>query len=200
MLRDAVNARRAQQAAEQEQLEAARRQAEEQARRQAEEDARRREREAGAGGVEAGGGRSGAGGGEPVDSGGGGLSPVVFFVGAGLTAVAAGLLVWSGLDTMGKNDDYEAYATSPGATFDRARALYDDAAGAQTRTNVFLGVTAGLAIGTGVLLLLTDWGDSESSPAGAAARRGARAAAGPHLVPSLALAPGGGVAALGGRF
>jgi hypothetical protein len=70
-----------------------------------------------------------------------GISPAWFAVGAGLTAVAGGFLVASGVDTLGKHSDYVAFKTSdPGP-----------GQGAQTRTNVLVGVTAALGVATAAI-------------------------------------------------
>ena len=75
-----------------------------------------------------------------------------------------GLTIWSGLDAQNLNSSYETYATSPGATRGEAKAMYDDVVSAETRTNIFIGVTAGLAATAVVLAIFTDWGGSEDSP------------------------------------
>lgn len=71
------------------------------------------------------------------------------WIGAGLTAVAGGVLVWSGLDTLSARDAYVANPTESG---------YNDGVGRETRTNVLIGVTATLGVATAVgALLFTDW-------------------------------------------
>lgn len=103
-----------------------------------------------------------------VDAGAGpsGLSPSIFWIGLGVTGVMGGLTLWSGLDTQSANDDYEQYTRQSDAVFERGQELYDDAKGRQDRTNVFLGLTAALAVGTGVIAALTDFsGSGEASPA-----------------------------------
>jgi hypothetical protein len=78
------------------------------------------------------------------------LHPAIFFVGAGLTATAGGLLIWSGLDTNGARDDFDAAPT---------RAGLDDGLSRQLRTNVLIGVTAGLGVTTAALgIFATEWG------------------------------------------
>jgi hypothetical protein len=70
-----------------------------------------------------------------------GISPAWFAVGAGLTAVAGGFLVASGVDTLGKHSDYVGFKTAdpgPGQA-------------AQTRTNVLVGVTAALGVATAAI-------------------------------------------------
>jgi tetratricopeptide (TPR) repeat protein len=95
---------------------------------------------------------------------GGGLPPLVFIAGAALTAIAAGLVVWSGLDTSSLNDDYETFAMAPGADFAGAKAHFDDAHAAQARTNILIGVAGAVAAGTVVLAILTDWGGGDEEP------------------------------------
>ncbi len=101
----------------------------------------------------------------------GGWSPVVFFVGAGVTAVVGGVTIWSGVDTI----------NNPGA--DRVReecgtqgescALYQDGLSKQRRTNILAGVTAGVGIATILVgVLATDWsGGKDASSSEAKLRR-----------------------------
>ena len=78
-----------------------------------------------------------------------GWSPIVVAVGGGLTAVAAGFLVWSGVDTLGQRSAFDASPT---------QANLDAGKSDQLRTNVLLGVTLGLAVATGVVaIFLVDW-------------------------------------------
>ncbi len=113
------------------------------------------------------------------DEGGGGLPPVVFISAAAVTAVFAGITIWSGLDTSSLNDDYLATTTA-----DDAKTALDDAESAQTRTNVLLGVTVGAAAVTGVLAVLTNWsGDTEERP-----------------VASIGISPDGAMATVRGAF
>lgn len=78
----------------------------------------------------------------------GGLSPAFFLTGLGLTAVAGGILIWSGLDTLGGVDEYEA---------DPTEARLAEGQDKELRTNILIGVTAGLGVVTAALLLFTDW-------------------------------------------
>lgn len=90
-----------------------------------------------------------------------GLPPLYTYVGIGVTTALAGATIWSGVDT--RND--------PGRDVVEARCLdlgescpeYQDGLDKQRRTNVLLGVTAGCALATGVVALLTDWNGSEQS-------------------------------------
>ncbi len=78
-----------------------------------------------------------------------GWSPVVVAVGGGLTAVAAGFLVWSAVDTLNQRSTFDASPT---------QANLDSGKSDQLRTNVLLGVTLGLAVLTGVVaIFLVDW-------------------------------------------
>ena len=100
-----------------------------------------------------------------------GLSPAWFWAGLGLSAVAGGLSVASGLDTLAKHDDFMSGVTDSSVA---GRA-------AQTRTNVLLGVTGAFGLSTAALgLFAVRW---RSAPARA---------------PALVLQPGG--ATLAGRF
>jgi tetratricopeptide (TPR) repeat protein len=124
-----------------------------------------------------------------------GWPPTIFFVGAGLTAVAGGITVWSGIDTVNNPgaDKVEDECRGQGDSC----ALYQEGLSKQRRTNILIGVTAGLGVATLVVgLFATDWsgGKSASAPAEAAKR----------LRPGVAMAPwasldGGGLQAVG-RF
>jgi hypothetical protein len=79
------------------------------------------------------------------------LHPAVFFVGLGLTAGAGGVLAWSGIDTLGAYDDYEAAPTQSGL---------DDGRDRQLRTNILIGVTAGLGAATAAVgIFATEWSE-----------------------------------------
>jgi hypothetical protein len=110
------------------------------------------------------------------------FGPAVFITGAALTAIGAGFTVWSGIDTV----------NNPGA--DRVKAecsagksdcpnLYQTGRNAQTRTNVLVGVTSGVAALTAIVgLFFTQW-----SPA--VATVGTHAAPPPRLLPVLGIGP-----------
>ena len=114
------------------------------------------------------------------------FGPAVFFVGLGLTAVAGGILIWSGIDTI----------NNPGADAVRQQCvgqgpscpLYQQGLSSQTRTNVLIGVTSGLGLLTFVTVFLTQW----SSPKHEAATA--------HVVPVFDVTPQGGQLGLIGRF
>ncbi|MEZ4409556.1 MAG: hypothetical protein R3A52_24250 [Polyangiales bacterium] len=97
------------------------------------------------------------------------LPPAVFWSGLAATAVAGGVLVWSGLDTLSARDAYAQQPTESG---------YNDGVGRETRTNVLIGVTAALGVATAVVgVFFTEWGGGRSGasawvaplPGGAAA-------------------------------
>ncbi len=84
------------------------------------------------------------------------FGPAVFFVGLGLTAVAGGVLVWSGIDTI----------NNPGADVVKQKCVglgetcpeYQDGRAKQLRTNVMIGVTSGLGALTLITgIFLTQW-------------------------------------------
>ncbi|MDB4947214.1 MAG: hypothetical protein JWP97_6748 [Labilithrix sp.] len=77
------------------------------------------------------------------------LPPAVFYVGAGLTVVAGGLALASAIDTSSQKSAFDN---------ERSQANLDLGREKQTRTNILLGVTGGLAVVTGVTaLVLVDW-------------------------------------------
>ncbi|MBM4362608.1 MAG: hypothetical protein FJ104_07995 [Deltaproteobacteria bacterium] len=86
----------------------------------------------------------------------GGLPPLVFWIGAGVTGVLAGVSIWSGVDAM----------NNPGkeAVRERCRGLgescpeYQEGLDAEFRTNLLWGGTAVAGVATGVVgALLVDW-------------------------------------------
>jgi len=93
------------------------------------------------------------------------LSPVVFFIAAGVTVAAGGATVWSGIDT-NNNPGVDEVRRQCAGKDDTCQA-YADGRSAQLRTNVLIGVTAGVAVATAVIgLFLTDWsGQPKSSGA-----------------------------------
>jgi len=87
-----------------------------------------------------------------------GVTPIVFGALLGLTAVSGGVLIWSGVDVLAARDEYIAGPTM---------ARYEDGLSREVRTNVLIGVTSGLAIGTLIVAFFTDFA---SDDAGASAR------------------------------
>lgn len=78
-----------------------------------------------------------------------GLPVAVVAAGGVLTGVGAGLVVWSGLETLGQRSTFDKSPTQKNL---------DDGRSMETRTNVLLGVTIGLAAVTGALAIFTDFG------------------------------------------
>lgn len=96
---------------------------------------------------------------------GGGLPPVVFFVGAGLTVVAGGVTVWSGIDT--QNNPGKEKVRQECAGQGTSCPAYQDGLDRQNRTNLLIGVTAGLGVVTGVVgAFFTDWSGGSKKSAG----------------------------------
>ncbi|MFO0741836.1 MAG: hypothetical protein U0270_38425 [Labilithrix sp.] len=84
---------------------------------------------------------------------------IVVAVGGALTLGAAGVTVWSGLDSRTKRNEFRDRYDDGTATQDEL----DDGKATQTRTNVLIGVTAGLAALTGISALFVDWGGSSKA-------------------------------------
>ncbi|WP_394826453.1 hypothetical protein [Pendulispora albinea] len=77
------------------------------------------------------------------------MSPTWFWVGVSATAVLGGLAIASGIDTNAKHNEFELNRTA-----DRA----SEGRGAQTRTNVLLGLTAIGAVASATLaIFFVDW-------------------------------------------
>jgi hypothetical protein len=95
----------------------------------------------------------------------------------GLTAIAGAVLIWSGVDALDGVPAYEMNPTPEGLADGQMR---------ETRTNVMIGVTSGLAIATVLLAVFTDWGGGAASEAAPAV--------------SLSIQPDGAYAGLRGRF
>ncbi|MEJ7734993.1 MAG: hypothetical protein WKG00_38115 [Polyangiaceae bacterium] len=80
-----------------------------------------------------------------------GISPAFFWVGAGATVVLGGVTAWSGLDTLDRHRKWD----------DGDDAAKDAGKAAQLRTNVLIGVTGALALGTAAIgIWAVDWGGS----------------------------------------
>ncbi|HWP08127.1 MAG TPA: hypothetical protein VNN72_20430 [Polyangiaceae bacterium] len=101
-----------------------------------------------------------------------GLPPTVVWIGAGATAVAGGVTIWSGIDTVNNPGADKVKAECPKG--DTSCALYKDGRSKQARTNILLGVTGGLAVATGLIAAIAvDWGPP-SLPGVDSARRKTR--------------------------
>jgi len=130
------------------------------------------------------------------------LPPVVFWVGVGLTGVLGGTTLWSGIDTQNNpGPDRVRDACKPvdssGAHSAECDSLYNQGLDKQHRTNLLLGVTAGVGVATAVVgVFFTDWGGAKKSNN---AQLKKPAPQGVTLQPWLAIGSGASVGALG-RF
>jgi hypothetical protein len=78
------------------------------------------------------------------------LPPAAVIGGGAATALFLGITVWSGIDTLNAKSDYDALPNQENLDIGR---------GKQTRTNVLLGVTLGVAALTGAAaVFFVDWG------------------------------------------
>lgn len=81
------------------------------------------------------------------------LPPAAVIGGGAATALVLGITIWSGVDTLSAKSDFDAAPTQDNL---------DIGQGKQTRTNVLLGVTLGLAALTGAAaVFFVDWGKGE---------------------------------------
>lgn len=121
-----------------------------------------------------------------------------FFSSLGATAALGAVTIWSGIDANRGVSAYETAArnaNSPGINngtsptpAERAEALLDEGRSKERRTNILIGVTAGIAATTVVLGVFTDWkGESRET--------GSR-----RVTPSVIAGPRGGALTLEGRF
>jgi hypothetical protein len=91
-----------------------------------------------------------------------GLPPIVFWVGAGLTAAAGGVTIWSGLDTQNNPGVERVREECMGK--DESCPAYKDGLAKQQRTNILIGGTAVVGVATIVVgAFFTDWGGGGSS-------------------------------------
>jgi len=141
---------------------------------------------------------------KPADEGAhksGKLPPTVFWIGVGLTGVLGGTTLWSGIDTQnnpGPDRVREACQPLPdGSHSSECDSLYNDGLDKQHRTNLLLGVTAGVGVATAVVgAFFTNWGGSKKSSSEETARAKAK---GFSMQPWVAIGSGASVGALG-RF
>lgn len=92
-----------------------------------------------------------------------GLSPIWFWIGAGTTVALAGVSTWSAIDTVSNPGQNAVREGCAGQGEDCP--LYQQGVSRQNRTNVLWGITGGFAVGTVVLLALTDF-DGDETPRG----------------------------------
>jgi hypothetical protein len=121
-----------------------------------------------------------------------------FFSSLGATVALGAVTIWSGVDANRGVSAYEAAArtaNSPGINngssptpAEQAESLLEEGQAKERRTNILIGVTAGMAAATAVLGVFTDWkGES-------------REAAAKRIEPSVGVARNGGALILKGRF
>ena len=129
----------------------------------------------------------------------GALPPAVFWVGVGLTAVVGGVSVWSGLDTQNNPGPDKVRAACQGNGAD-CQTLYQQGVDKQHRTNILIGVTAGVGIATGVIgAFFTDWSGAAKKPAPDPEQAAKAHKKGFSIEPWLTIGSGASVGALG-RF
>jgi len=121
-----------------------------------------------------------------------------FFSSLGATLALGAVTVWSGVDADRGVSDYEAAArtaNSPGINnggsptpMEQAENLLDEGRQKERRTNILIGVTAGMAVSTAVLGVFTNW-------KGESRERSAK-----RIEASVGVARNGGALTLKGRF
>ena len=96
----------------------------------------------------------------PVADESGGWSPVVFWIGTGLTVAAGAATAWSGIDT--QNNPGTDRVREECAGQGESCPLYQEGKDKELRTNILAGVTAGLGVATILVgIFATDWGGDE---------------------------------------
>jgi hypothetical protein len=96
-----------------------------------------------------------------------GLSPVIVVVGAGLTAVGAGIGVLTALQWGSQAETFDGLSRDPSSTRQQQQEALDDLRDIGIRRNWILGTTAGLALGTSVLaIFFVDWKKKPDKPDG----------------------------------
>jgi hypothetical protein len=115
------------------------------------------------------------------------FGPAVFVAGAVLTAIGAGFIVWSGVDTLNSPGASNVKAACDSKMTDCQR-LWNTGRNEQDRTNVLIGVTSGVAVVTAVVgLFLTQWPANAPASGG----RAAPAPSGPRVAPVFGIGQAG---------
>lgn len=91
-----------------------------------------------------------------------GIHPAAFIVGGVATLGLGGVTIWSGLDA--KNNPGVAAVKAQCAGQGETCPAYVEGRKKQTRTNIFIGATAGTAAVTVVLAILTNWHGNKKVP------------------------------------
>jgi hypothetical protein len=90
------------------------------------------------------------------------FGPAVFITGAALTGVGLGVTVWSGINTLNNPGKNAVKAACVGQT--AACQTYQTGLDHQTRTNVLIGVTSGLAVVTALVgVFFTQWSPAHAT-------------------------------------
>jgi hypothetical protein len=94
-----------------------------------------------------------------------GLPPVVFFVGAGLTAVVGGVTIWSGVDTLSNPGTAKVSADCDGKYTNISDCpTYQLGLDHERRTNILIAATSVVGVTTAVIgLFFTNWGGDDSA-------------------------------------
>ncbi len=121
-----------------------------------------------------------------------------FFSSLGATIALGAVTVWSGIDANRGVDAYEAAArtaNSPGINnggsptpAELAESLLEDGRKKERRTNILIGVTAGMAATTAILGVFTNWKGESREPSAKS------------IEPALGVSKQGGLLTLKGRF
>ena len=119
-----------------------------------------------------------------------GWSPIVVYFGGAVALALAGITVWSGLDTLQQKDSFDKSPTQNNLDVGRQK---------ETRTNILIGVTAGVAALTAATaVVLVDWHGAESArPTGSGLERQTRRK---EPAPSVQVGAGLGSLVLKGSF
>jgi hypothetical protein len=128
-----------------------------------------------------------------------GWSPAVFWVGLGLTGVATVVTAWSGIDTVNSPgvDAVQDQCVNQGESCE----LYQEGRSKQARTNVLLGVTAGLGVATIIIgAFATDWSGDKPAELEAAGKRMRRVSVGSLQVEPWVEIGSGATLGASGRF
>jgi hypothetical protein len=92
------------------------------------------------------------------------FGPAVFFIGAGLTAVGAGVTIWSGIDTQNNPGPNAVKADCVGQGTSCPQ--YQQGLSSQLRTNVLIAATGGVGLVTAVIgVFFTQWTRVDTAPA-----------------------------------
>ena len=87
------------------------------------------------------------------------MPPLVFFVGAGATAVLGGVTIWSGIDTV--NNPGKAAVRADCVGQGTSCSEYQDGRNKQLRTNILIGATSVVGAATAVIgAFFTNWSGS----------------------------------------